>query len=82
MEIMPNRLTTMSDAFIMIAGCYLGTSVTSGLFTILSTYAFWMVAYILFISTRKPVYKLIKDLVYKYFNKKTADKCCDENDEK
>lgn len=77
---MPNRLTAMSDTFIMIVGCYLGTSVTSGLFTIFSTYAFWMVAYILFISTRKPIYKLLKDLVEKHFGQKTREKCCEDDE--
>ncbi len=77
---MPTRITTMSEAMIILTGCFLGTNVTSGIATILSTYFFWLVAYILFMSTRKPIFKIVKDFIYKYFNKETADKCCKNSD--
>lgn len=80
MEVMPNRLTVMSDTFIMFTGCFLSTSTQFSLASILTTYGIWMVAYMLFMFTRKPIYRYLKDLLEKIFNKETAKKCCDEDE--
>ncbi len=80
MEVMPNRLAAMSDTFIMITGCFLSTSTQFDLLSILTTYGIWMIAYILFMSTRKPIYRFLKDLLEKTFNKNNVKKFCEEDE--
>ena len=80
---MPNRLTTMSDTIIMITGCFLGTGASTqfNLLSILTTYGIWMIAYLLFMSTRKPIYRFLRDLIERKLNKDAADKCCNEKED-
>lgn len=79
---MPNRLTVMSDTIIMMTGCFLSTSSEFNITSILSTYVIWLIAYILFMSTRKTVYRFLKNIIEKVFNKDSVQKCCDDEVDK